>query len=108
MDNVDVTLPDNVDLDLVPQVVEDVCACVELDQTLKTTLKKFPGCLHWHFKRSQEKGILEVTWWPRATDDQSSRLWLSVHGNRTADWIEQIKPQVKATIEERLASGRSQ
>ncbi|MEM9709027.1 MAG: hypothetical protein AAF871_09555 [Pseudomonadota bacterium] len=103
MTNLDIVLPDTLNIRLVPTVVEEVCASANLHETMKSTLKKFPGCVHWHFKKEGEKGILEVTWWPREDAAQLSRLWLSVHGNRTADWIQQIKPQIKTMIEVSLA-----
>lgn len=101
--NLDIKLPEKLDFGLVPTVVEDVCAGANLHATMKATLKKFPRSTHWHFKKEKEKGILEVTWWPRDMGEQTSRLWISVHGNRTADWIVQFKPQLKALIEERLS-----
>ena len=45
------------------------------------TLKKYPGCTHWHFTRPAQTGTLECNWWPA-----KNRLWLSIHGNRAAAW----------------------
>lgn len=104
MTNLEINLPPTLNAQLVPAVVEDVCVNANLHATMKSTLKKFPGCVHWHFKNAEETGILEVTWWPRDSDSRASRLWLSVHGNRTADWIEQTKLQIKAAIEVGIAN----
>lgn len=49
----------------------------------RSTLAKYKGCIHWHFSKAREKGTLEATWWPC-----EDRLWLSVHDNRRANWIE--------------------
>ena len=49
----------------------------------RMSLKKYPGCTHWHLKKAGEKGTLEATWWP-----EKDRLWLSVHENRRAAWQE--------------------
>ena len=102
MTEFEINLPDKLDARLVPAVVEEVCASLDLKRKMKSTLKKFPGCVHWHFKKSDEKGVLEVTWWPLDHDAQGSRLWLSVHGDRTADWMLQIMPQIKSMIEATL------
>jgi hypothetical protein len=83
--------------------IEDVLAGEGLNLTMRTGLKKFPGCTHWHFKKDQQPGVLEVTWWPRDGQSKPPRLWLSVHGNRSADWIDQLMPGLKTKIETRLA-----
>ena len=45
------------------------------------TLRKYPGCTHWHLTTPGQKGTLEVTWWPAR-----NRLWLGTHANRRAAW----------------------
>lgn len=49
----------------------------------RTTLLTHPGSVHWHLRRPQQKGTLEVTWLP-----DKSRAWFAVHANRQAPWIE--------------------
>ncbi|MEM6563863.1 MAG: hypothetical protein AAF665_05415 [Pseudomonadota bacterium] len=82
--------------------VQDVCKAEGLELQMKTSLKQYPGCTHWHFKRSSERGILELTWWPGEAEKRASRLWLSIHGNRQAEWISELIPKLKALIEKRL------
>ena len=50
---------------------------------MKGTLAAHKGCVHWHLKRGKERGTLEVTLWPA-----QRRVWLSVHANRGAEWVE--------------------
>src|SRR5262245_329279 len=45
-------------------------------------LRGYPGATHWHIKRHDAKGTLELTYWPRR-----GRLWFAIHANRRADWI---------------------
>jgi len=78
--------------------VEAQCAAEALQMTLKGTLAKYPGCVHWHFKRGFERGTLEITWWPSAR-----RLWFSVQAGRTGVWVEESLNQIKAALERRLA-----
>lgn len=103
MTDLEIELPANLNPARVPTIVEEACASANLYTTMKSTLKKFPGCVHWHFKTAKEKGVLEATWWPREPGTTPPRLWLSVHGNRTADWIERLGPELAASIKTRLA-----
>lgn len=50
-----------------------------------TTLRAYPGCLHWHFSREGMRGVLELTWWPKG-----EKFWFKVAANRDADWITEI------------------
>ncbi|MEO0636314.1 MAG: hypothetical protein AAFY73_06660 [Pseudomonadota bacterium] len=107
MIEVAIDLSDAVDEWAVVEAVESACYQSDLHLQMKTGLKKYPGCTHWHFKRSSETGILEVTWWPKPTGSDTRRLWLSVHGNRKAGWISEVMPRLKSMIEQRLASAGS-
>ena len=64
------------------KTIETVFASCGLKSMLKASLAKFPGCIHWHLKKGNEKGILEITCW-----EKEQRLWFSVHSGRDADWI---------------------
>lgn len=68
------------DPELVAAKLESTAGGLGLVAT-RTSLSKYPGSLHWHFKRPGEKGTLEATWWPKG-----QRLWLSVHEGRSAPW----------------------
>ncbi|MBX3118091.1 MAG: hypothetical protein KF784_03435 [Fimbriimonadaceae bacterium] len=61
-----------------------VDACAERLGLLsqKGSLKSYPGCTHWHFKKPGTAGTLEATWWPK-----TGRLWLKIAANRKADWM---------------------
>jgi hypothetical protein len=101
MENLDIKSPVNLDAETIASVIEQVCATANLRVTMKSTLKKYPGCIHWHLKKEDERGILEITWWPCDAETKRPRLWLSVHRNRTADWVESLKPEIKTMIEAR-------
>jgi hypothetical protein len=59
-------------------LIERCCAENNLQVTLKGTLSKYPGCVHWHLKQGKQHGTLEITWWP-----EQHRLWLSIQAGRT-------------------------
>lgn len=50
----------------------------------RMTLRSYPGCTHWHFKRAGVSGTLEATWWPK-----TGRLWLKIARNRQAEWMQE-------------------
>jgi hypothetical protein len=83
--------------------IEACCSAINLTQTMRGTLGKYPGCTHWHYKNGKAKGVdtprgvLEITLWPK-----QHRLWLVVHENRKADWIDETASQLKAAIEARF------
>ncbi|MEM9432360.1 MAG: hypothetical protein AAGA12_00450 [Pseudomonadota bacterium] len=103
MTEYEITVSNRQDGSAVAAVVNDVCMQEGLVLQMKTSLKKYPGCTHWHFKRPDARGIVEVTWWPEATEKSASRLWLSIHGNRQADWTFELMPKLKALIERQLS-----
>ncbi len=67
----------------VAEAVEWAVAAEGLHVHSRGSLGKYPGCIHWHCRVGGQPGTLEITWWPR-----EQRLWLAVHSNRTAAWIE--------------------
>ena len=106
MTEIEVIFPKAFDADAVVSAIERAGANEALHLTMKTTLKKYPGCTHWHFKTGEESGVLEVTWWPDSEGKRPSRLWLSAHNNRQADWMLEIIPRLKKRIEDKLSAGR--
>jgi hypothetical protein len=91
---VELQIPESIRTDALIQVVERVCVHNGLTCTLKGTLAKYSGSVHWHFKRCGQKGTLEITWW-----ENKHRLWFKVAENRTGTWIEDIIPVLKEQIE---------
>ena len=99
----EIALSNRHDNSVVAAVVQGVCKSEGLELQLRTSLKKYPGCTHWHFKRPNVHGILELTWWPGKIGQRVPRLWLSIHGNRKAAWISELMPRMKAMIEKQLS-----
>jgi hypothetical protein len=92
-------------LELVWQVdprmaIEEAAQSLGLVVTQVATLAKYPGCIHWHFKRGSGRGTLEATYWP----DQK-RAWLSCRSGREADWIAPTIQRMKGIVEKRVNSG---
>ena len=71
-------------------------ACTEVGLLIeRTTLLTHPGSVHWHLRRPQQKGPLEVTWLP-----DENRAWFAVHANRQAPWIEDAIAQLLVLVAE--------
>ena len=66
-------------------------------ETMKSTLAKYPGSVHWHFKKPRVSGTLEVTYWP-----SGNRLWISVQRGRRADWLEESAPSMERCLRNAL------
>ena len=82
----------------VPEVVERMCALDGLTLTLKGALVKYPGSVHWHFKKGKQPGTLELTWWP-----PQKRLWFKVAQGRRATWIDETLAGLQVKIEQALS-----
>jgi hypothetical protein len=94
MNVIEVSIPEDSSVAGAKQVIERGCAEMGLQVTLKGTLSKYPGCIHWHLKQGQERGTLEITLWP-----EQRRLWLSVQNGRKGEWIDAAAERLKSMIE---------
>ena len=100
MTELEILWPDNASVTDVVTAIETCCRAYTLTQTLKGTLAKYSGCVHWHFKQGKAKGVgtpkgvLEITLWPN-----QHRLWFGVHENRKAEWIDDAMTHLKTAIE---------
>jgi hypothetical protein len=87
-------IPDSVDPEAVRRIVEQVCASNELTCSLRGALVSYPGSIHWHFKRDQQRGTLEITW-----RESGHRFWCKVAHGRMGEWIFKGVPRLKEPIE---------
>ena len=94
MQEVEFQVPGGCDLASAENLIEHVCAALDLQPAMKSTLASYPGSVHWHYKRGKEKGTLELTLAPG-----SRRIWAQVHINRNGAWIEEVLPRVRAEVE---------
>ena len=76
------------------QTIDEMSAAHGLSITMKSSLKKFPGSIHWHLKKGRERGTLEVTLLPAGR-----RLWVSMRENRSAAWVMKMAREFKRKIE---------
>lgn len=97
MQEIEFEVPPTCDLGIAAELIERVCRSFNLDVTMKGSLATFPGCTHWHFKRSKEKGTLELTLFV-----PKQRIWAQIQSGRSAPWIDSTLPKVQHEIEMEL------
>src|SRR5258708_4454639 len=71
-------------------IIEMLAVSYGLHIRMYSTLRTYPGSIHWHLEKPGERGTLEITLWPAG-----KRAWFSVQSRRRADWIEKILQQFK-------------
>jgi len=99
MQNIEIELPRSANLSQVEKTIEATLAAIGLQISLRGTLKKFPGCTHWHARSPGRSGTLELTLWP-----QQHRAWITIQSGRTADWITEKLPEVQQALQQRLSA----
>ncbi|MBL7801093.1 MAG: hypothetical protein JNL95_10245 [Chitinophagales bacterium] len=62
------------------QIIEDFAKERALVLSMKGSLKSKVANVHYHFKRTKERGVLEITIFEDC-------LQINVHDNRQGDWI---------------------
>jgi hypothetical protein len=97
MHQLELAIPPDADLANAEHVIEAACAAAGLRLTLNDTLKKYPGCLHWHYKQARQPGTLEITLW-------QTRIWFNVQSGRTGDWIDKAIARLQPAIAQGLIS----
>src|SRR5437588_7619954 len=99
MQIIEIELPPSANLSRVKKTIDATFAAVGLQVSLRGTLKKFPGCTHWHAKLPGQPGTLELTLWP-----QQHRAWISIQSRRAADWIADKLPEIQQALHRHLAA----
>ena len=82
MQEIQIPLPRDTHISRVIGTIEETVVSSGLRVTLKATLGKYPGSIHWHVKNGNDKGVFEITLWPK-----QHRAWFSIQDGRKAGWI---------------------
>lgn|ERR1017187_5509185 len=99
MQNIEIELPRGAKLTKVKKTIDATLAAVGLQVSLRGTLKKFPGCMHWHARKAGQSGTLELTLWP-----QQHRVWMTIQSGRAAEWITEKLPEIQDALQQGLAA----
>jgi hypothetical protein len=97
MKEIELFLPESVDLTEITQAVESATAAEQLFISMTGTLRSHPGSVHWHIKRRGSAGTLELTF-----DPNKRRLWFKIQSRRDASWIEPSMQKLRAHLERSL------
>ena len=81
--------------------IDEAILAAGLTVTMRTSLKKYPGFVHWHARNGRESGTLEITLWPK-----EHRAWFSIQSGRTASWIGDTLEALSVAIRDRLHDAR--
>jgi hypothetical protein len=100
MRNIEICLPPEVDCGALERIIDEAIAQSGLRTVLRGSLKKFPGCIHWHVKQGGQSGTLEITLWP-----QQHRAWFTIQSGRAAPWIEAEIDRLADLLQDRLRGG---
>ena len=98
MTEIEIDMPDRDHASRAIERIERATSDHGLRLASRGTLKRYPGCVHWHYKNGNERGTLEITLW-----SQRNRLWFKVQSGRRAPWIDQMLPRLKRTLERKRA-----
>jgi len=61
--------------------------------------KKYPGSVHWHFKRDpKEPGLIDATYW-----DVRELLWLMIRHKEPA-WVHRLAPKLRRALNREFAA----
>jgi hypothetical protein len=94
MREIEFAVPRNADLTQAAKLIEKICAQHELILAIKGALAAYPGCIHWHYKRRDHNGTLELTLFER-----DRRVWAKLQDGRNASWIDEELPALQWAIE---------
>jgi hypothetical protein len=102
MREIEFAVPRNADLTQAVKLIEAICARHELILAIKGSLAAYPGCVHWHYQRQDEKGTLELTLFAH-----DRRVWAKIQDGRKAPWIDEELPALQWAIERALRAAAS-
>jgi hypothetical protein len=96
--DIEILFRSSADCDQIAQAIDDAIVQAGLSTTLRGSLKKYPGCIHWHARNGRESGTLEITLWP-----QQHRAWFTIQDGRAAPWIEAKMKLIQELVRHRLS-----
>ena len=79
------------------RIIEEIAKEHGLVLGMKGELAGFPGSIHWHYKKKDVSGTLELTLWPA-----EKKMWAQAQAGRKADWIFEELPSLRRSIEAAL------
>ncbi|WP_425062302.1 hypothetical protein [Pyruvatibacter mobilis] len=100
-DDIYVELPDGLNRAQVMAAVERAAASVGIyiSHIGGYSRKKYPGSVHWHFKRTpKERGLIDATYW-----DVKQLFWLMIR-HREPQWVHSMAPRLRRALAREFAA----
>ena len=94
MQEIEIHLSGVTDQERIERTIEAACLAQDLQLTLKGSLQKHPGCIHWHYQKPGTSGTLEITYWP-----SENRCWFPYRDGRAKTWVVEMMNVLKIEIE---------
>jgi hypothetical protein len=95
---IEIPVPAEADSAAVERLIDEAIAQCGLQVRLRGTLKKYPGCVHWHVNTQGEPETLEITFWP-----ERQRAWFAIQSGRRAAWIEGAIERLSELLQQRFS-----
>jgi len=99
MQELEIHLSGITDQEKIERIIEAACLTQNLHRTIKGSLQKHPGCVHWHYQKPGASGTLEITYWP-----EQNRCWFPFRDGRAKSWVAEMANVLKAEIERQVKS----
>jgi hypothetical protein len=97
MKEIEIHLAGAKDEERIERVIESACTAQNLKLAAKSSLQKYPGCVHWHYQKADTTGTLEITYWP-----SQNRCWFPLIEGRAKSWVIEMANIIKIAIEEQI------
>jgi len=97
MKNVPFELPHGIEPTTLVQTIDDAIRSVGLMTTMRNTLRKYPGCVHWNLANGSQPGAIELTYWPK-----EDRAWFTFADGPRPGWTGAKIEELGDVIRERI------
>lgn len=103
MKHIDIQLPKGVDATTIVKLIDTAIQAAGLTTTMRNTLRKYPGCIHWNLVNDHKPGALELTYWPK-----EDRGWITIPDGPRAAWVPEKVEKISDFVKDRIKrqSGR--
>jgi hypothetical protein len=100
MKNVPFELPQGIEATTMVKTIDEAIRSAGLITTMRNTLRKHPGCVHWNIANSGQPGAIELTYWPK-----EDRAWITLPDGPRPGWSGEKMSELGDIVRERI--GRS-
>lgn len=97
MKQIELPLPGGIEASTLVKLIDTSIQAAGLTTAMRNTLRKYPGCIHWHIANGSQAGTLELTFWPK-----EERAWFTIQDGRRAEWIAGKMEEIGDILQNRI------